>query len=477
MSDPVVIIGGGITGLAAAFYLTRAARERGQHVEFVLLEKEGRLGGTILTEKVSGYTIEAGPDCFLSEKIGVLDLCKDLGIEGRLLRTNDDRKGTYVLWKGRLHELPEGVVLMVPTRFMPFVTSSLISLLGKVRMGMEFFVRRPAEDSDESLGDFILRRFGSEALVKIGEPLVAGVHAGDPMTMSMRATFPRFLEMERKYGSLIRAMLSARRAMKRRPPQQGSGPTLFMALRDGLGEMVRTLARSLPEGCIRTGSAVSSVKKTPAGYEVALTGGGRLRASAVILAAPAHAASGMIAGPAPSLSDLLDRIPYVSTATVSLGYRTQDVPHPLNGYGFVVPRTEGRGIMACTWTSSKFSFRAPEGRVLLRFFVGGAFGERFLDQDDESLVALVKNEARSILGITAEPEVMRLYRWDRAMPQFVVGHLDRLKEIETEAGRLPGLILAGSGYRGTGIPDHILEGKRAALSALDYLRTAPSSPA
>ncbi len=271
--DPIIIVGGGITGLAAAYYARTEAGVEGGPSDCLVLEKEGRAGGTILTETIRGYVIEGGPDCFLSEKRGAIDLCRELGIEGRLLPTDDHNKGTFVLWKGRLHELPEGVILMIPTRILPFLRSGLISLPGKIRMGLEVFLPRRRDEGDESLGEFIRRRFGAEALVKIGEPLVAGVHAGDPETMSMRMTFPRFLEMEKSYGSLIRGMLSLRRPMAGGSSGRGAAVTLFMSLRDGLGEMVSAVVRALPTGCLRTGSEVVSIERVQGGYEVMLRGG------------------------------------------------------------------------------------------------------------------------------------------------------------------------------------------------------------
>jgi len=460
-SDPIAIVGGGITGLSAAYFVREEERKKGSSVKCIIFEKEKRLGGTILTEKHNGYSIEAGPDCFLTEKTAALDLCRDIGIGDRIIPTRDAGR-TYIMWNGRLHEIPEGVILMVPTRFMPFLTGGLFSLQGKIRMCMEVFVPRVKHEGDESLADFVRRRFGQEALVKIAEPLAAGVHAGDPETMSLRATFPRFIEMEERHGSLIRGMVSMRRK------RAASSMSVFAALKDGLGEMINALAQALPKEWIKLGTSVLSLKKADKGYEVLLSNGERLKASAVILASPAYAASGIVKELSPALSGLLNSIPYVSTATVSIGYRRQDVPHPLNGFGFVVPRVENRKIMAATWTSSKFSFRAPEGKVLLRFFVGGAHGQSLLERDDNALVEMVRDEAVHILGITAEPDIVRVYRWDRAMPQYILGHLDVLGKIDDEAGKFPRLFFAGSAFRGIGIPDCITEGKRAARSAMEF---------
>jgi len=460
-NDFIAIVGGGITGLSAANFVREEARKKGSSIKCIIIEKEKRLGGTILTEKLNGYTIEAGPDCFLTEKTAALELCREIGIGDRILQTQDVGR-TYVLWNGRLHEIPEGIILMVPTRFMPFLNGGLFSLSGKIRMGMEVFVPRSKHEGDESLADFVRRRFGQEALLKIADPLAAGVHAGDPETMSLRATFPRFIEMEQRHGSLIRGMVSMRHG------RAAASMSVFAALRDGLGEMIQALARALPKEWLRPGTSVTSLRKAEKGYEVLLNNGETLKASAVILASPAYAASGIVKELSPALSELLNSIPYVSTATVSIGYRRKDVPHPLNGFGFVVPRAEKRKIMAATWTSSKFSFRAPEGKVLLRFFVGGAHGQNLLEMDDDALVEIVREESGRILGITAEPDIVRLYRWDRAMPQYVLGHLTVLRKIDDEARKFPGLFFAGSAYRGIGIPDCITEGKKAARSAMEF---------
>lgn len=465
-----VIIGGGIAGLAAAWSL-REHRSK-EEFEIVLLERNERFGGNIRTERTGGFLIEGGPDCFLSEKPWAMELIKRLGLGGKLLPTNDRNRKTFVLSGGRLHVLPEGVILMIPTKILPLATSSLISWPGKIRMAMELFIPKKKDSADESLGDFVRRRLGNETLEKIAEPLVAGVHAGDPETMSVRSSFPKFVQLEEESGSLIRGMVrkmaSMHRAKKPAPAAPGENKprvTMFMTMKDGLSELIETLTERLMKmdrTVLRTGAPVASIEKKGGGYTVTLEGGEKIDADALVVAAPAWAASNLLGSIDRELSAKLSTIPYVSTATVSIAFRKKDIKHPLNGFGFVVPKVERRRIMAATWTSVKFAHRAPDDSVLMRCFVGGSKNAELVDLDDEAMVKMVREELRDIMGIEAEPVLTRVFRFRSSMPQYTIGHDERVKWIDERVASIPGLYLAGSAYHGIGISDSIRYGESVA---------------
>ena len=462
----VVVVGGGISGLSTAYFLQESVRESDRNVEVLLIEKESHLGGSIVTEHVDGFVVEGGPDCFLSEKPWALKLCERLGMEDQLLNTNENRR-TFILSKGRLHNLPEGFMLLVPTSFMPFIQSSLISPLGKIRMAMDWFIPRKKTDEEESLAQFVCRRLGREALEKIAEPLVAGIHASVPETMSLKATFPRFLDLEQEYGSLIRGMLARRKKfLQFAKNRKGPSRTMFVTLRQGMGDLIGTLQGRLNADSILLERGVAALDRTKQGgsslYTLTLEGGEKLNADAVVMAAPSFVSGDLMAGLDEPLRDLLWTIPYVSSAIVHLAYRKPEIHHPLDGFGFIVPRTEKRDIMASTWTSVKFAHRVPEGHVLLRVFVGGAKNESALRLDDDEMVAMSRRELRDIMGIEATPLFTKVYRWEKSMPQYRLGHLERVAEIEARVSRHPGIFLTGCAYRGVGISDCIHAGELTA---------------
>ncbi len=482
----VVIIGGGIAGLATAWSLREhQAASNAQAFEVVVLERHGSLGGNIKTEKTGGFLIEGGPDCFLSEKPWAMELCKRLGLEDELLGTNEEKRKTFVLSNGRLHELPEGVILMVPTKLLPLAASSLISIPGKIRMAMEFFVPKKTDDRDETLGSFVRRRLGQEALDKIAEPLVAGVHAGDPATMSVRASFPKFVQLEEEHGSLIRGMLkrlSAARGAHKPPTGAKKKITMFMTLKGGLSTLIDTLEARLlatENTHIKTGvhvmgvhkkrKADSSLRSGGAGYKVLVQDGAAIEADAVIVAAPAWAASMLLMGLDAELAEKLTTIPYVSTATVTVAFKRDAVRHPLNGFGFVVPKTEKRRIMAATWTSVKFDYRSPDDAVLIRCFVGGSKNAELVSLGDAEMLGMVLEELKDIMGIDAEPILSRVFRWFNSMPQYTVGHEERVAEIEALAARHPGLYVTGSAYHGIGISDSVRYAEITAKKVLHHL--------
>lgn len=496
----VVIVGGGIAGLAAAYELARHG------VSFVVLERAPRTGGVILSEEIDGFTIDGGPDALLIQKPDGIALCEEIGLGDRLVVTKPPRLA-YVQRGGRLHALPAASVLGIPTRVGPFLRTRLFSWPGKLRMAAELFVPRRREGSDESIGAFMTRRFGREAAEYLAEPLLAGIHAGDVDRLSLQALFPRFAEAERAHGSLLRAFRTDARLKPSRSndrpdtrsataPAEGSnldtrsakasaerssGPSqtanegAFKSLPGGLSEMVRALGRAIGTANVRTGAAVASVTGTGA-FVVRTIAGDSIDARAVVLAVPAYAVAELLRERDPEAAGRCREIPYASVATVALGFRRESVAHPLNGSGFVVPRLEGTGIMAGTWLSSKWPHRAPEGRVLIRTFIGGARDPRALEQTDGELVARSIRALGPLLGITGEPLLTRVYRWDRASAQHDVGHRERVADIDRALARHPGLFVTGSGFRGIGIPDCVADGRATATRVVEWLshRSAPA---
>lgn len=475
MNTPVkkaVIIGGGITGLTAAYILQEKAKDNGLPLSLTLVESEPRLGGKILTDRENGFVIEGGPDSFISQKPWGIDLCVRLGLKERLNKTNREQTSTYILNHGRLVSLPEGIMMMVPTRLGPFIKTPLFSLAGKLRMGMDLFLPKKSSEEDESLADFVERRLGREAVERLAEPLMAGIYAGDAHQMSLASTFPQFADMEKQHGSLIRGMLARRREMQTRGSSGKTSPwTLFMTLKNGLSELVETITKKLDPKSVITGSGAERIHWKPglSIYHVRLQNGTVLEAHSVISTAPAFVTAGLMAETDATLVRSLNEIPYVSTATVTLAFRKKGFTHPLNGFGFVVPRGENRNIMACTWTSTKFSHRAPEDSVLLRCFLGGAGREEIVSQPDDEILTRVRKDLKETMGITNEPILSKIYRWEKGNPQYLVGHQDRLADIEDRISRFPGLFLAGAAYRGIGIPDCIRQGQDAADRAFLYL--------
>jgi oxygen-dependent protoporphyrinogen oxidase len=458
----IIIIGGGIAGLSAAYRLQQLAAESGKDLDLALLESAGYWGGKILTERTSSFVIEAGPDTFLATKPWGVALCRQLGLEDRLHGTNPSLRNTYVLSRGQLQPLPDGLAMMIPSRFGPMARTPLLSPLAKARMGLDFLLPPRPLDGDESLGAFVSRRLGRSAYERLIEPLMSGIYAGDGDQLSLQATFPILRELELKHGGLVRGALAARRQSSQNGKSAPGSRSAFLTPATGLAEIVEALVARLEAGGadLRLNSPVLSLSRHSPGYRVTLESGESLEAEGVILAAPAYASGELLSGLDPVLSAGLRAIPYTSTATVSLAYPQELVPRPLDGYGYVIPRLEGRRALACTWTSTKFPHRAPPGYALLRVFIGRA-GQSFPWEDGE-LLDLARDELRQTLGITAAPFLWRVFRWEKAMPQYNLGHPERLARIEAALERHPGLALAGNGYRGIGIPDCIHSGQQAA---------------
>ena len=465
----ILIVGGGIAGLATAYFALEKAKKIGEALHLQLLDEKDRLGGCILTEKVNDFVIEGGPDCFLYEKPWALALCEKLGLGDRILNTNENRR-VFILSNGKLHELPEGFMLMVPTSFMPFIRSSLISWPGKIRMAMDFFIPKKKSDEEESLADFVRRRLGEEALEKIAEPLVAGIHAGTPETMGLKSTFPRFLQIEEEYGSLIRGMLARRKMALQWQKREGPKRTMFLTLKDGLGEWVACLREKIGEEVIGLKKKVVKLRRTEKGdYQGQLSDGTSLETDSIILATPSFITAKIVEEIDPKLSEILLTIPYVSSATVSLAYRRSQVHHPLDAFGFIIPRTEKRKIMASTWTSVKFDYRAPKDHVLLRVFVGGANNEQLVSLSNEEMLRMIQEELRDMIGVEGDPILTRIYRWEKSMPQYLVGHLEKVARMEERTNLQPGLFLTGCAYKGIGISDSVHDAEIVAEKAVNYL--------
>ena len=456
MHKSIAIIGGGITGLSAAFYAQREAQSRGQEVAITVLEADQRVGGKIVTDRSDSFVIEGGPDSFITEKPWGLTLCHDLGLGHELIPSNEQQKTVYVLRHGRIVPFPGGFRLTVPTELGPFLTSRLFTPWGKLRMGMDLFVPPRRGTGDESLASFIRRRLGAEALDRIAGPLLAGIFVSDPEKLSMQSTFPRLLAMERDHGSLIRAA----RALKARPAAAGhpksAGTSMFNSLRHGMAHLTETLESKLG-GLIRCNARVAALQRTESGFVMGLADGSQLTADQVLITTPAYAAADMVSGMHPRLAAQLRQIRFVSTATVSCAYLLEDIPaqRALDGFGVLIPASEPSRVLAATWSSTKFRHRAPSDAVLLRAFVGGYRDEEAAALPDQELLEVVTGEFRQLFGITHAPMLHRIFRWPRANPQYDVGHLDRVSEMEKSAAEIPGLHLAGSSSRGVGMPDCI----------------------
>jgi oxygen-dependent protoporphyrinogen oxidase len=474
MSDVLrlVIVGGGITGLSAARAALAQGREKGREVSITVLERAPRFGGKMVTERVDGYLLDGGPDSWVVTKPQATALVKALGLGGTVIGTNEANRRYYVAWDDQLHPVPEGLVLGVPTQIGPLLRTHLFTWRGKARMGLEPFIpaRQLGEDGDESIADFATRRLGREAAERLVAPLLGGVSGGDANDISVRASFPQLLQMEREHGSLVRGMRAARRERLKAQAQasQGGGKGMtgsaFVSLEGGVGELPRVMAERLAADgvSLRSGVGVDAVVKSSGGYLVRLSTGATLEADKVLLAVPGYAAAELVKPLDGDAAGVLSKIEYGSTATVFLGYRRDAIGHPLAGVGFVVPRAARRPALAGTWVSSKWDHRAPPDHVLLRVFLGGAWAQSVLKGSDGDLVTVARGELRTLMGVDAEPDMTRVFRFDRSAAQMKVGHLAAMHGLhEKLAQRLPGLLVAGGGYDGVGIPDCIRQGEDA----------------
>lgn len=463
----LVVVGGGISGLAAAH--RAAERARAGELELVVLEASERTGGVARTERRDGFLLECGPDSFITEKPAGIELCRRIGLGDRLLPTNDRFRSTLVVRDGQLVSLPDGFQLLGPTRILPFLRSPVLSLRGRLIAGKDLLLPRggPPPGGDESLASFVRRRFGREVLERLAQPLAGGIYTADPETLSLASTMPRFLALEREHRSVILGLRAqARRAGRTASQASGARFGLFVTLRDGMGSLADALAARLPAGAIRTGARVERVARGGEGsgarWTVHLAGGETIAADAVVLAVPAPVAGRLVAGTDDELASELSGIAYASSGVVSLAYRTEQLREEPRAFGFVVPAVEGRRIIAGSFSSVKYSGRAPEGTVLLRVFLGGALQASVLSLDDEELGRVAREEVAELLGIRGEPLLVRVQRWSEVMPQYRVGHAARVARIEARAAALPGLALAGNAYHGVGLADCIASGEAAA---------------
>lgn len=477
----VVIIGAGIAGLAAAYRLTRSDFCKGLDPEVLLLERSSRAGGVISTYELEDYLLELGPDMFQTAKPEAIDLCTELGLTEHIIPTNEKFRRTFIAHDGQLHAVPEGFSMMAPSQLGPFFSSSLLSFNGKVRMAMDLLLPKKSDPGDESLASFVRRRFGQEALERIAQPMVGGVYTADPETLSLQATFPRFLEMEQKCGSVIRGLMQEKKS-KNGNGTAGSGDagcrySMFVSLNRGMGMLVERLVASLPPDTLHYQCPIIAVEKGTRGraYDVIVANGTVVPTDAVILTTPAFASADMINKIDQEVSAELKRIQYSSAAVMNLIYNRADIPHALDGFGFVVPQVEKRTIMACSFASVKFPGRCPPEKAVLRVFVGGALQPDVFELTDEQIECLMWEDLHTYLGLKSVPLLSLITRYQRSMPQYYTGHVDRIKSIRSKLESHPGLAVAGAAYEGVGIPDCIASGQKAAREIVNLLQSMNNS--
>jgi len=465
----VAIIGAGIAGLAAAHRLLERSAETGEPLELLIFEAGSRLGGIIKTEERDGFLLEQGPDSFITEKPQALELARRLGLESHLIQTNETHRRSFIVRGSQLIPVPVGFQLIAPTKFWPFFNSEIMSWPGKVRLALDLVLPRQKTNgtTDESLAQFIRRRLGREALERVAQPMVGGIYTADPEKLSLQATMPRFIEFERKHGSVIRALRKESRlgaSNKVQSETQGARYSLFASFDRGMQVLVDGLATKLATTgiALRTRVTAIDLDRSSRQWQVRSEHGPAITVDAVCLAIPAYAAASLLTETDVLLAAGLKQITYESTATVNLAYRRADIPHPLDGFGFVVPFIEKRTLIACTFSSEKFAGRAPQDSVLLRAFVGGALQKELVELEEGEMLSRVRDDLKDLLGIASAPLFSTVSRWPKSMPQYEIGHLSRVSTIAERVAALPSLALAGNAYSGVGIPDCIRSGETAA---------------
>ena len=495
----MAVIGGGISGLAAAYRLIELDR----YGQLTLLEAGPRLGGVIRSVHQDGFQVEQSADNFITTVPYGVDLCKQVGLEDQLIQTNPAHRRTYVVRRGRLYTLPDGFLMMAPSRWWPLATTPILSLRGKLRAACEYFIPPQKEEGDQSMAAFVRRRFGRETFDRLVEPLVSAVYAADMEKLSLEATLPRFRQMEREHGSLIRAMRREMKTRAKTKAESGARYSMFVTLRGGLSSLVEAIAARLPRHAVRLNAPVTRIERRGDGWRLSLGGslatdnhlapgespgaklpGAKLPAinshlapgespgakyeqfDAIIIATPSHAAAGLLRPVDADLAEQLGRIEHSGTAIVSVGYRRDQIAHPLSGMGVVIPAIENSPILACSFSSQKYAHRAPEGKELLRVFVGGARRPELAEADDRQLREMVLGELDRLLGISGEPCYCDVAHWPRTMPQYHVGHLELVSRIEARVAKIPNFELAGNAYHGVGIPICIHSGQQAAERVL-----------
>jgi len=465
----IAIIGGGIAGLAAAYELDKA-RAAGAAVEYTLFEERPRLGGSLASEIVDGAVLERGPDSFLTEKPAAAELCRELGLGGELIPSNDAARKTYIVTRNRLVALPDGLMFLVPTKLVPTALTRLFSVRTKMRMALELLIPPRPSEGDESVAALVKRHFGQEAVDRLADPLLSGIYGGDATQLSAQTVLPRLVEMETKYGSLTRGMLAAHRKMRAMAKSSSDGASrggaIFTALRGGMGQLVDAITQRLDADSVRTSTSVNGIEKTAQGWKIA-AGGASENFDALIMAAPAWTAGELLTPVDAELGAELGGIPYSSSITVNLVYDETKIGPLPDGFGFLVPAVEGRAMLACTFVHRKFLGRTPPGKAVFRAFLGGMKRTDLLAESDQALVEIVRREMREILGAKTipaevEPEFAQVTRWRRAMAQYAVGHKARMQRVNARVAVLPGLRLVGNAYDGIGVPDCIRLGRKAA---------------
>ena len=468
-SQRVAVIGGGITGLAAAHRLV----ELQPNVDVTLLEAGPRLGGVLETIHRDGYLVEGGADNWITNVPWATDLCNRIGMADQLVETNATCRGAFVIRRGKLRKIPRGFVVMAPSRIWPIVTTRILSPWGKLRLACETFVSKRTDEADESLASFVKRRLGRETYDRLVQPLIGGIYTGDPELLSLRSTMRRFQDMEREHGSLTRA-IRLQNKTESTASDSGARYSMFVAPRDGLSSLIDALSAQLPANSVQLGSRVSSIVRNGTQWNVQTTNNATAGApfDAVILATSAHAAAKLLSKLDSNLADELDAIPHASCSIVSLGYRREQISHPLDGFGFVVPRIEKRKILSASFSSVKYPGRAPDRHVLVRVFVGGTFQSELADLPDDALQQSAATDLGDLLGIRGEPQLVEISRCPMAMPQYYVGHEVRVNRIEDHLARQDRLQLAGNAFHGVGIPHCINSGQQAAERTLAEMNLA-----
>lgn len=454
MQHKALIVGGGISGLSAAYYLSKAG------IRPTLVERKPCVGGVIQTCVQQGCVLEEGPDGFMAAKPWAMNLIRELGLADQVMGSNDHSRVTYIVKNGKLVPMPEGLMMMVPTKILPLVETRLLSWGAKIRMGLEIFRQPHGPQPDRSVYEFLLDHYGEESIDYLAEPLLAGVYGGDPREMSVNSVLARFVDIETKYGSLTRGVLA-------QPRPKSSGGSFLLTLRPGLGKLIEALR---PSADI-VQADVQTLEQTVGGFRVRANGDW-IEAEHVVIATPAGSASPILQTLKPELASLLAGIPYTSSITLSLGYRKATFDHPLAGHGFLVPKKERKHIFGCTWVGNKFDHRVPNNMVLLRCFLGGDS----MALSDEELVDAARSDLHSIMGLEAEPVFHNVARWPDSMAQYTVGHEKRVARIEELARAIPGLHLAGNAYHGIGIPDCVRMGQEAATRIIAGYEPAVYKP-
>jgi protoporphyrinogen/coproporphyrinogen III oxidase len=478
----IAIIGGGVSGLSAAYALEKQ-KQKGAELNYVLFEAGPRLGGVVSTERLGEFVIEAGPDSFLTEKPWATDLCRELGLGDQLIASNDAERRTYILLKGRLVPLPDGLMFMVPTNFPAAFFSSLFSWPTKLRFLREWFYRPSPDVPESTAAEFVERHYGREMVERIADPLLSGVYGGSADELSATSVLARFVDIEAKQGSLGRAMVAARKLRSLSAGQSSAGqpraavPTrsLFTSLKNGMQVIVDALAAQISESERRLNTQVQAVNPEFGKWLVA-SDGRTEEFDGAIIAAPAYVAAKLLRSHIPQISAELEQIRYSSSITVALAYDGKTRASLPPGFGFLVPRNEGRRILACTFVHNKFPHRAPEDRALIRCFLGGSRDEEILQSSDAEITSIIRRELQEILGITAEAEFVKIFRWPHAMAQYTVGQKTRVDHVRKIVSSAPGLALGGNAYGGIGIPDCIRSGSEAATKVLADLGVSPPRP-